>query len=835
MAALTSGNRSLPDDIDYSKSHRAVPSVDYNTTRAQRAPSFGAEPGKPRRDLVQQQAGASVEGGHTRRRGNSFSSLLHRTTSSSSSSHGKNSGSLTAPADAPPLPATRIAQAQVEAANSRNIHTQQTQPEAAYRVDGPGFDYGYGYHSSVTGGYEQEYTTPHDFPNNSISHHVIGENGNKMLRKSSKARQAEQERLEAMARAAPRQPPRLPSINDFQADQRPDSFQIFTNQYNTTFAPAVQHATTANFSRPGQIYNMPSSTNNSSSSPAYALRTGNAFAQQASGSPPSAGNVAVGQKMTSNGEYVNTSGGGGSLDRGESMAHRGRYSYASDMAPVNAVNSPRRVRRRKDPTPFNILVVGARNSGKTSFISFLRHSLALPANRQQYSASTTAAAQVNASKSSFTSHYLETELDGERVGLTLWDSAGLEKHLIDLQLRETAAFVESKFEETFLEEQKVNRSPGAKDTHIHCVFFLLEPNKLDNNIVAARNGKPGTSAAEVLEVLDDEMDLQVIRALWGKTTVIPVISKADTLTASHMAFLKKSIWKALKASNLDPIEALELEEDDEGEEEDEYDDEANALPARRKNGNLHSLDEETTSDSSDSIDDNDTPLPSKAHSHRNSHNRASSLATDHTANNDSETPYIPMSFLSPDLYDLPPYTPFPKTTAKGQIGRRFPWGFADPYDPEHCDFVRLKESVFGEWRLELRDLSRTKWYENWRTSRLRDLPGKRVRARGGVTPTAAVPREGRMSGRLVSSGGGAGEAVPRSVSGGVGVGVGSGVSGGGYGLADGGFGPEAGQQQQGGQRGGLSKAERMMGIGAGEGQTLSSRGVGTYRGVESYQ
>ena len=33
-----------------------------------------------------------------------------------------------------------------------------------------------------------------------------------------------------------------------------------------------------------------------------------------------------------------------------SMAHRGRYSYASSA--VSSVNSPRRVRRRKDPTPF---------------------------------------------------------------------------------------------------------------------------------------------------------------------------------------------------------------------------------------------------------------------------------------------------------------------------------------------------------------------------------------------------------------------------------------------------------------------------------------------------
>lgn len=34
-----------------------------------------------------------------------------------------------------------------------------------------------------------------------------------------------------------------------------------------------------------------------------------------------------------------------------SMAHRGRYSYASS-AVSSTFNSPRRARRRKDPTPF---------------------------------------------------------------------------------------------------------------------------------------------------------------------------------------------------------------------------------------------------------------------------------------------------------------------------------------------------------------------------------------------------------------------------------------------------------------------------------------------------
>ena len=36
--------------------------------------------------------------------------------------------------------------------------------------------------------------------------------------------------------------------------------------------------------------------------------------------------------------------------RTESMTHRGRHSYASSA--VSTINSPRRIRRRKDPTPF---------------------------------------------------------------------------------------------------------------------------------------------------------------------------------------------------------------------------------------------------------------------------------------------------------------------------------------------------------------------------------------------------------------------------------------------------------------------------------------------------
>jgi hypothetical protein len=60
--------------------------------------------------------------------------------------------------------------------------------------------------------------------------------------------------------------------------------------------------------------------------------------------------------------------------------------------------------------------------------------------------------------------------------------------------------------------------------------------------------------------------------------------------------------------------------------------------------------------------------------------------------------YVPWSFISPDKYSL--------EAKDGPVGRQFPWGFADPYDPGHCDFVKLKDAVFAEWRSELREASR---------------------------------------------------------------------------------------------------------------------------------
>lgn len=334
------------------------------------------------------------------------------------------------------------------------------------------------------------------------------------------------------------------------------------------------------------------------------------------------------------------------------------------------------------------MVIGARNSGKTSFLRFLRQSLA-PKGKEDGSELPDTDHTGTTADSGFKSSYIETEIDGERIGLTLWDSAGLEKTLIDLQIREMTTFIENKFEETFSEETKVVRSPGVLDTHIHCVFLLLDPARLAPNTQLGAK----SAVANGADGLDQSLDIAVLQALKGKTLVIPVISKADTCTTKHMGHLKDLVREGLARADLDPLEPLELEL---------ASDEDASDRSRRSSGEAikraGDRDVAHCGSSSDASDDGSDLSDAESGPMGN---------TLRTSGITASLTFVPLSIISPDSYD--PGLP---------LGRHFPWGFADPFNPSHCDFGRLKDSVFSEWRAELREKSRINWYENWRSERL---------------------------------------------------------------------------------------------------------------------
>ena len=378
-------------------------------------------------------------------------------------------------------------------------------------------------------------------------------------------------------------------------------------------------------------------------------------------------------------------------------------------------------------------MIGARNSGKTAFLNFLHTSLALPAGKQRPQAHGDSfdvrTSSTETTFPNFTSQYLETEMEGERIGLTLWDSQGLETNIVDLQLREMLSFLESKFEDTFVEENKVVRAPGVRDTHIHCVFLVLDPACLDANIASTKKLNPSNGAVKsgnsfldtrsslALDGLDENLDLQVLRTLQGKTTVVPVISKADTITSAHMAHLKRTVWGSLKKAGLDTLEALGL---DDG----EADSTSDLNQLNEQNEDIAAADTDRPGESRKLSDTNlsttsQLESPSSTNTSRFSasefdlakpkvkvadiHDPTTSAPEPRST---TETPFLPLSIISPDIYE------------PDVVGRKFPWGFADPYNAEHCDFLRLREVVFNEWRGELREASRDIWYEGWRTSRL---------------------------------------------------------------------------------------------------------------------
>ena len=145
----------------------------------------------------------------------------------------------------------------------------------------------------------------------------------------------------------------------------------------------------------------------------------------------------------------------------QQQRNHNRQSVTSTAASL----SPTRMRRRRrDPTPFNILVIGFLGSGKTSFTRFLKDSLgdskrirnvshlsnedAMPGNIEED------LAQPPNKTNGFERHYMEIEVDGERVGLTIFDSEGFgprEQDIVDIQLTILINFITGKFEDTFAE------------------------------------------------------------------------------------------------------------------------------------------------------------------------------------------------------------------------------------------------------------------------------------------------------------------------------------------------------------------------------------------------
>ncbi|OLL26582.1 Cell division control protein 11 [Neolecta irregularis DAH-3] len=310
---------------------------------------------------------------------------------------------------------------------------------------------------------------------------------------------------------------------------------------------------------------------------------------------------------------------------GHSLETETLAARTTSMGSTPTGATKKRFRRKRDPTPFNVLIVGFRGSGKTSFLKFLGDSLSSGDNEVKEPT-----IPPLASTDGFTRTYVETDFDSEvRVGVTLWDSRGFGpargRGIVEVQMDEIINFIERKFDQTFGEENKVERCQKL-DTHIHCVIYLLDPSNPSN----------------VCSGLDS-LDEYIITTLRSRAIVLPIIAKADAVSISRMSTLKSQIAESIKTLSL-----------------------------------FDFLDNEDSSD--------------------------------------YEEFKFPLSILSPE-YPVAPGLAWKEL----QHGREYPFGFADVLNSSHCDFVKLREAIFGEWRSDMTEYCKTVLYESWRTGRLEGL------------------------------------------------------------------------------------------------------------------
>lgn len=172
----------------------------------------------------------------------------------------------------------------------------------------------------------------------------------------------------------------------------------------------------------------------------------------------------------------------------------------------------------------------------------------------------------------------------------------------------------------------------------------------------------------------DALDIHILSRLSRITTVIPIISKADTCTTARMNNLKSLIAQNIRQQNL-------------------------RLTSFLAEGDTYSED-----DSEDMDEDNEGD--------------SMDLGDDLT---------LPLSILSPDYTEAP----LEKKEEVHHV-RTYPWGYADALNPLHCDYVKLRELIFVDWRRELKgpsatrsrlmiDYSRQVLYEHWRSNLMRSL------------------------------------------------------------------------------------------------------------------
>ncbi|KAH9947585.1 Septin-domain-containing protein [Amylocystis lapponica] len=260
-------------------------------------------------------------------------------------------------------------------------------------------------------------------------------------------------------------------------------------------------------------------------------------------------------------------------------------AFETRKQPVHARVRSTTQRRVRNPTTFNIMVVGAKGTGKTSLLRLLLDTadISPTATAEQKSAMERFLRGPPKRTDSIQAACVEIcESRYDRLLLSVIDTPGLnfqEGHelKLDRQVSSIVKYLDTQFADTMSEESKVVRQSKG-DQHIHLCIYMIDPASIVTpSLRRAESSLPAktrsettvsyhppdlssmsddTTSEETDEEADDALtmspaDIRVIRRLTTRANVLPVLARADSLTDDTLAEMKRVVRRDLHAANLD--------------------------------------------------------------------------------------------------------------------------------------------------------------------------------------------------------------------------------------------------------------------------------------------
>ncbi|KAJ1652203.1 hypothetical protein IWQ61_007407 [Dispira simplex] len=366
--------------------------------------------------------------------------------------------------------------------------------------------------------------------------------------------------------------------------------------------------------------------------------------------------------------------------------------------------SKSRVRRRHVIEHFNLMVVGPRGVGKTSFLNTLcssfssaqvtsleRHASLRRSAYMMDSRPSSARSNVRVSMLPFPENPRTTYAkDGivlktltvddfdETILLNLIDTPGWNHddsgEDASNVYRKIVSFLEEQMDKRVVEELKVRRDKYAPNLIVHACLYFMDPNQ------------EGFRAT----------DIHIIKELGTRVNLIPVVGKADLITLTRKLQLQSDFVVGMKLY-ADQVSLFDLPGDGEG--------------------------PETELNTRDSVclegpDGDSKGLGTGAPS--------SVMMPFFLFNHEPIDPHTlaPFGELAATETTLPEFKSvldtLTRTHAKNPLflGRCYPWGRIDCMNPEHCDFAIVRSMLFDSHRDMLRQHTLGVIYEDYRARQL---------------------------------------------------------------------------------------------------------------------